>query len=40
MKHELEESYSYLFEDDLINDISEVGFLKEFKKSSEILKYE
>jgi len=39
MKHELEESYSYLFEDDLINDISEVGFLKEFKKSSEILKY-
>lgn len=39
MKHELEESYSYLFEDELLNDISEAGVLKEFKKGSEILKY-
>ena len=39
MKHELKESYGYLFEDELINDIDKVGFLKEFKENSEIIKY-
>ena len=39
MKHKLEESYGYLFEDELINDINKVGLLREFKKSSEIIKY-